>query len=229
MVPPPQPRLPCRRLRGPWSILVAGLLAIQACAQSGPPALSRPFDDDLVGPIKFTDMPLDSLLAELTLLTDRSILRPPQLPALSYSLAIDRRLPRSEAVQAIETLLVLSQIGVAPLGDKFLKVVALSQLKNEAPEMITGSTLALTPSGHIATKVFQFNFLRASELMPQIGPDPLPRHPERGRPPRPRQRGAHHRLGQQPPAGRDAPPAAGPAVAGRPRAPVLPAPLRQGP
>src|SRR5690606_15468331 len=71
---------------------------------------------------------------------------------------------------ALETVLALNQVGVAPLGDQFLKVVALSQVKTEAPEMISGSTFDLPPSGRIATKLFQLNFLRVNEFVPQITP-----------------------------------------------------------
>ena len=54
------------------------------------------------------------------------------------------------------------------MGERFLKVTALSQAKSEAPEMIMGSSLDLPPSGKIATKIFELNFLRTSEFVPQI-------------------------------------------------------------
>jgi hypothetical protein len=58
--------------------------------------------------------------------------------------------------------------GVAPLGDRFLKVVALAQAKTEAPEMNLGSASDQPASGKIATKVFQLDFLRVNEFMPQL-------------------------------------------------------------
>jgi len=42
--------------------------------------------------------------------------------------------------------------------------VPLSTAKAEAPEFIAGSTLDLPPSGRIATKLFQLDFLRATEF-----------------------------------------------------------------
>ncbi len=126
--------------------------------------------DELVGPIKLPDADIDTVLGALEGLTGRTILRPQALPAATYHLVIDRRIPKSEAVLALETVLGLNGVGVAPLGDKFLKVVALAQVKNEAPQMIEGSTLGLPPSGRIAAKLFQFEFLRASEFIPQIIP-----------------------------------------------------------
>ncbi len=126
--------------------------------------------DELVGPIKLPDADIDTVLGLLEIYTGRSILRPQQLPTATYRLVIDKQIPKSEAVLALETVLALNQVGVAPLGDKFLKVVALSQVKTEAPEMISGSTFDYPPSGRIATKLFQLNFLRVNEFIPQMTP-----------------------------------------------------------
>ena len=126
--------------------------------------------DELVGPIKLPDADIDTVLGLLEIYTGRSILRPQQLPTATYRLVIDKQIPKSEAVLALETVLALNQVGVAPLGDKFLKVVALSQVKTEAPEMISGSTFEFPPSGRIATKLFQLNFLRVNEFIPQMTP-----------------------------------------------------------
>ncbi|MEO6875017.1 MAG: secretin N-terminal domain-containing protein [Opitutaceae bacterium] len=126
--------------------------------------------DEMVGPIKLPDADIDTVLGALENYTGRTILRPQALPAATYHLVILKKIPKSEAILALETVLALNGVGVAPLGDKFLKVVALSQIKNEAPEMIAGSTLLLPPSGRIATKLFQLEFLRANEFVPQITP-----------------------------------------------------------
>src|SRR5208283_959224 len=81
---------------------------------------------------------------------------------------ISRPIPKAELVTALETLLALNGVSVSPMGDRFLKVTALSQAKSEAPEMIMGSSLDLPPSGRIVTKIFELNFLRVSEFVPQI-------------------------------------------------------------
>jgi general secretion pathway protein D len=129
-----------------------------------------PSNEGLVGPIKLADADIDTVLSALEIYTGCTILRPQSLPAATYTLKLNKPVPKAEAILALETLLSLNGVGVAPLGDKFLKVVPLAQVKNEAPEMIEGSTLALPPSGRIATKLFQFEFLRASEFIPQIAP-----------------------------------------------------------
>lgn len=151
-------------------VLVLGVSTNAIRAQQTEPSVPLTAADELVGPIKLPDADIDTVLGLLEIYTGRSILRPQQLPTATYRLVIDRKLPKSEAVLALETVLALNQVGVAPLGDKFLKVVALSQVKTEAPEMIAGSTLLLPPSGRIATKIFQFEFLRVNEFVPQITP-----------------------------------------------------------
>ena len=156
--------------------LVASLFALstalfaQAPAPAAKPAAPdvKPNGDEMIPSFKISGLPIDGVLAALEFHTGRSILRPAALPTAEYTLVIDRPIPRSELILAIETLLALNQIGVAPLGDRFLKVIALAQAKTEAPEMITGSAFDQPASGKIATKVFQFDFLRVNEFMPQL-------------------------------------------------------------
>ena len=153
--------------------LVLSCLVLNAQTPSTPavePALLGPGGDELVGPIKLPDADIDTVLGLLEIYTGRTILRPQQLPTANYHLVIDKKIPKSEAILALETILSLNQVGVTPLGDKFLKVVALAQLKTEAPEMIQGSTLDLPPSGRVAAKLFQLQFLRVNEFVPQIAP-----------------------------------------------------------
>jgi general secretion pathway protein D len=144
---------------GPGPISAAGAKA---------PADLKPPGDEMIPSFKISGLPIDGVLSALELHTGRSILRPAALPTAEYTLIIDRPIPRSELILAIETLLALNQIGVAPLGDRFLKVVALAQVRTEAPEMIVGSASDQPASGKIATKVFQLDFLRVNEFMPQV-------------------------------------------------------------
>lgn len=123
---------------------------------------------DLVGPFTIPGGSLDDILGALELLTGRTALRPQNLPAVSLPLNLREKITREEAIQAIETLLNLNGIAVTPLGARFLKVTPLNAAKSEAPDFIEGSTLDLPPSGRIASKLFQLEFLRVGEFMPQI-------------------------------------------------------------
>jgi general secretion pathway protein D len=134
------------------------------------PAATPAPNDEIIGPLQMRGETLDAVLVQLGRLTGRSILRPQALPATEgYTLTLPP-MPKSEAILALETLLTLNGIAVSPLGDKFLKVVPVGQARTESPEMIQGSTLDLPPSGRVATKLFQLEFLRTSELKDQITP-----------------------------------------------------------
>jgi general secretion pathway protein D len=134
---------------------------------SGNQAVSKS-TGDTVDSFKLSDGDIDSVLSALETFTGRTVVRPGQLPTAAYSLKITRPIPKAELVTALETLLALNGVSVSPMGERFLKVTALSQAKSESPEMITGSSLDLPPSGRIVTKLFELNFLRVSELVPQI-------------------------------------------------------------
>ena len=123
---------------------------------------------DLVGPIILRDESIDQVLALLERWTGKTILRPQALPNATFTLSLKGSVPRAEAIRALETLLTMNSIAISSLDDKFLKVTALAAAKSEAPELIDGSTLGLPASGRIVSKVFQLNFLRVAEFMPQI-------------------------------------------------------------
>jgi general secretion pathway protein D len=159
-VTPPPPAIP-------------GSAASAPAVNSPPPAaapLPPPAGEEIVGPIQMRGETLEAVLFQLGRWTGRSIIRPQALPATEgYTITLPA-MPKSEVTLAIETMLELSGVAVSPLGDHFLKVVPVAQVKMEAPEMIDGSTLVLPASGRIATKLFRLNFLRASELKDQVIP-----------------------------------------------------------
>src|SRR6185436_3712957 len=115
--------------------------------------------------LKLPDADIDTVLSTLEILTGRTVLRPAQLPTATYNLKITKPIPTSEAVLAIETVLALNQIGVAPQGDRFLVITPLTLTRTSAPEMITGSAFDQPPSGKTATKIFQLDFLRVQEFV----------------------------------------------------------------
>ena len=150
--------------------LALSLAAVASVRAQYSTRLNAPFGgiqkpgEEMIQSFKLSDGDIDAVLGALETYTGKIILRPQALPASTYSLKITRPIPKSELVLALETLLTLNQVGITPLGDKFLKVVPLAQAKSEAPEFIEGSTLDLPPSGKTATKLFQLNFLRATEF-----------------------------------------------------------------
>ncbi len=150
-------------------LLLGGLLTplfsqTQPAPVSTPPAAAGP----MVGPIMLRDESIDQVLVLIERWTGRTVLRPQTMPAATITLTLRESVTQDEAVQAVETLLNLNGIALTPLGTRFLKATPLALAKSEAPEFIEGSTLGLTPSGRIASKLFQLTFLRIGEFMPQV-------------------------------------------------------------
>ncbi len=155
--------------------LVVALLGVAASAQPQAPtpapvpqANANPSGADIIPNLRLIDGDIDSVLSMLEMLSGRSIIRPSSLPTTTYTIDIKRPIPRSEAIQVIETVLSLNNIGVTPMGDHYFKVVALAALKTEAPQLISGSTLGLFPSGRVAAKLFQPKYLRIEDFQQQI-------------------------------------------------------------
>lgn len=126
--------------------------------------------NEVIDALKLPDAPLETMLTTLEELTGRTVLRPAQLgTGGNYSLVINRPITRAEAILALETVLNLNNVGLVPLGDKFIKVVNIGNVRTEAPRFIEGSTLQLPASGAMATKVFMLDFQRAPEFVAQLG------------------------------------------------------------
>lgn len=157
-------------LRLSLSALLLGGLLTPLFPQSQPasvpvaPAAAGP----MVGPIMLRDESIDQVLVLIERWTGRAVIRPTTMPAATVTLTLREPVTQAEAIQAVETLLNLNGIALTPLGPNFYKAIPLALAKSEAPEFIEGSTLGLTPSGRIASKLFQLTFLRIGEFMPQI-------------------------------------------------------------
>ncbi|MCE2862802.1 MAG: type II secretory pathway, component PulD [Opitutaceae bacterium] len=136
-----------------------------AGAPSASPARPR---EEMVNQLMLPDADIDTMLTALEQLTGRMIIRPQQLTTATYNLKIKSPVTKAEAIVAIETSLALNGIGLSPLGDKYLKVINLQVVKQEAPELITGSAFSQPATGKPAAKIFQLEFARAQEVQAQI-------------------------------------------------------------
>ncbi|MBI2517677.1 MAG: type II secretory pathway, component PulD [Opitutae bacterium] len=143
-------------------------LGLPVAVADEPASPTPPAQSALVGPIDIAGENIGQILSLIERWSGRTVLRPQNLPEATISLQMKKKVTQAEAVQAFETLLNMNGVALVPLGSQFLKVMPLAAAKSEAPQLIEGSTLGMTPSGQIASKLFQLEFLRVSELIPQI-------------------------------------------------------------
>lgn len=146
---------------------VSAVVTLRGQTPAPAPAAPAAADDELVS-LKLPDADIDTVLTSLEALTGRTVLRPAALQTATYNFKTPKPMPKSEVVLALETVLALNNIGVAPQGDKFLVVTQLTNTRSSAPEMIMGSTFDQPASGKTATKLFQLEFLRVNDLQPLL-------------------------------------------------------------
>lgn len=152
------------------------LLALPLCLaplgaqDTTPPPPSPAPAEEMVSALVLRGMEVDMALDLYERWSGRTLIRPASLPGATYTLNLDKPLPKSEALRALETLFNRNGIGFTPLGERFTLVSQLNLIRADAPELLTGSTLALPPSGRVAAKIFTLSFLRVAEFAPQLQP-----------------------------------------------------------
>lgn len=160
-------------LRRPVALLLAVLAAavplraqqLVGIAPSGDP-------NEVLPSFVMAAMPLEAVLEQLEMLTGRSVIRTEALPkpTITFNNGLQRQpLTKAEAVIAIESLLSINGIGLTPLGDKFIKVVPLAQVQQEAPELVVGSLREVAASGRIVSKLFRLQYLDPQQFQQQLG------------------------------------------------------------
>jgi general secretion pathway protein D len=139
-------------------------LAAPAVAQAVAP---EPRDVDL----NFPNAPLESVLKFYAEMTGRTILRPAMLPGnQSISLVSNGRLTRSEAIQALHTVLAMNGVTVLPEGDRFAKAVPSAQALQEGAPFSKIPANDLPEAGQFVTQVVQVTNVLPSELTQILTP-----------------------------------------------------------
>ena len=128
--------------------------------------------NEIVSNFFMSQMALEDVLIQLEVLTGRSVIRTEALPkpTITFNNGAQRQqFTKAELVIAIESLLSLNGIGLTPLGDKFIKVVPIAQVQQEAPELIAGSVREIPASGRIVSKLFRLQYLDPQQFQQQLG------------------------------------------------------------
>lgn len=149
--------------------LITGLASQYANGQDANSPVVTAASDDPVR-ILWRGEPLVSVLHSLETLTGRSVIRPQALPTPEFTFDSRGDMTLEESILAIESLLSINGIGVTPLGDKFLKVVAINTIRTEAPELETETLKDRAPSGKVVSKLFRLQYLDSQTFQSQIQP-----------------------------------------------------------
>lgn len=123
-----------------------------------------------VGLIRIPGMGTNEVLEMLENFTSKPILRQQTLPAVNITFFSQGAMTRGEAINAIVSLLALNGIAITEVGDRFLKAVPANIITTQVPPVWQGTTLGAAPSQKIFEKIFELEFLTATEALPLLQP-----------------------------------------------------------
>ncbi|MBC2604475.1 secretin N-terminal domain-containing protein [Pelagicoccus albus] len=152
------------------SLAIACGLASLLNAQQTSTVREAPDPSTIVDGYRIIDQELEGVLQILSEMTGRSILRPQALPTPKITFDSGGPITTGELILALESLLSLNDIGVSPLGERFLKVVPLNEIRTEAPELVVDSLSERQASGQVVSKLFRLQHLDSQTFQQQITP-----------------------------------------------------------
>ena len=118
--------------------------------------------------ISWPSLPLEQVLANYSELTERTVLRPNQLPNVSVTLITKKGLSKAEAIQAIDSVLTLNGITMINVGEKFVTAVQSQQAIQEGAAFSSIASTNLPEAGQYVTKIVQLKHARPQEVQPII-------------------------------------------------------------
>jgi general secretion pathway protein D len=121
----------------------------------------------------FPAIPVDQLLEIYSSLVGRTLLRASSGAAAvsattTIALKTESPLNRSEAIEALETVLGMNGITIVPIGDKFAKVVT----EAAAPQAggVISSNVSLPEAGKFVTEILQVRYTAVQDLVEVLKP-----------------------------------------------------------
>ena len=173
----PQPPVPGQRnvagAPAPPGGSAATVPAVNAAAGAGAAAGTTKSRDEEVFPaglIKFVDADLGQVLEIYQELTGRTVLKPSSLPATKITIRTQTELTRSEAIQALDSILSMNGVTMTPQGTKFVKAVAEAQAGQAAQAFNDLPGELLPDSGTYVTHVIQLTNASPNDILPVLQP-----------------------------------------------------------
>src|SRR5207237_3538802 len=108
------------------------------------------------------DTDLSQVLDFYQELTGRTVVRPASLPATKVTIRSQTPVTRTEAIQALDTILAMNQITMIPQGAKFIKAVPQAQAPQEGAPFNTNGVANLNE-----TTRFQTGIVKLTNALPR--------------------------------------------------------------
>lgn len=120
--------------------------------------------------LNFRDAPLEQVLDFYSAQTGRTLIQRPDVAA-TITLRSQGRLTREEALQAIDSILVMHNIALVPMGERFLKVVQPGSVPQEgSPIRMDIPDDKFAASDTLLTQIIMLKHVEIAEVQPIIQP-----------------------------------------------------------
>ncbi len=120
--------------------------------------------------VNYVDAPLDQLLAVVSEWTGRMLIKAPGVNA-QITLKSNERIPVSQALEAIETVLAMNNVSLVKMGEKFLKIVPIAQNRTEGGAIsFEHPDKAYPEADQLVSQMVQLKNIDAAEATPVLQP-----------------------------------------------------------
>ncbi len=130
-----------------------------------PPAPVTEAPEQATIDFEFQGAPISAILEWYARLTGKSIIAAPNLAGV-INFRSQAKLTKSEALQALDSVLAINNIAAIPLGEKFLKVVQITSAKTEG--LPVGKVTA--PADTLGTQIIPLKYAEAAEVVTILQP-----------------------------------------------------------
>jgi general secretion pathway protein D len=114
---------------------------------------------------EFQGAPINAILDWYSRLTERSIISAPNL-TIVVNFRSQTKLTKSEAIQALDSVLAINNIAAIPMGEKFLKIVQINTAKQEGLPI----GRELVPADTLGTQIISLKNAKASDVVAVLQP-----------------------------------------------------------
>ena len=126
--------------------------------------------DMLVG-LKYENIDVEEVLKQYSDWTGLALMRAPDVTTVKITLKCPKRLPKREALLAIESVLSMNGIALVPMGDKFLKVVKIDTARQQGMKTGTGALEKdIADTDHLVSRIVELKHLEMTEAQAAIQP-----------------------------------------------------------
>lgn len=116
-------------------------------------------NESLVG-LKYEALELDEVLKQYSEWTGLALMKAPDVPAVKITLKCPKRLPKREALLAIEGILGMNGVALVPMGAKFLKVVPIAAARQYGMETGSGAIDAgITDTDKLVSRIVELKHI----------------------------------------------------------------------